>query len=137
MVDFNPAKEAIKAYNQNSLSSVPMRRVFNKHGFTIEYNDYNLTVFKADADKTINKKSSVIVNFDKDGKHYQLCDHDGDGSFDAVTIHSDKGRNIDQYFDDEDDGTFDRHSHSDTKGNHYVEHRAKWYNPMTWFKHNE
>ena len=32
---------------------------------------------------------------------------------------------------------FDRHSHSDTKGNHYVEHRAKWYNPMTWFKHNE
>lgn len=134
MVDFNPAKEAIKAYNSLIAKITDRSQTPIDDGMITKYSN-GVSVFQAYRNKE--GQSSVIVNFDKDGKHYQLCDHDGDGNFDAITIHSDKGRNIDQYFDDEDDGTFDRHSHSDTKGNHYVEHRAKWYNPMTWFKHNE
>ena len=134
MVDFNPAKEAIKTYNSLPKNSVTL--ILKYDGYVNQYAS-GVSVFRSYADETVNKKSSVIVDFEDNGKQYRLCDHDGDGNFDSVTIHSDKGRNIDQYFDEDDDGTFDRHSHSDTKGNHYVEHRAKWYNPMTWFKHNE
>ena len=133
MVDFNPAKEAIKAYNRFTTEyNIPKSKTNTAEGQVIKY-DTGVTLFRAN-----NEKNSVIVDAENlAGQHIRLCDSDGDGNFDSVSITSPRGRNIDQYFDDDDDGTFDRHYHSDTKGNHYVEHRAKWYNPMTWFKHNE
>lgn len=133
MVDFNPAKEAIKAYNKFTTRNTSKSTTNTDEGQVIKYNGAHVTVYRVN-----NKKNSVMVDFDTtSGERCRLCDSDGDGNFDSVSITSPRGRNIDQYFDDDDDGTFDRHSHSDTKGNHYVEHRAKWYNPMTWFKHNE